>query len=213
MRTHRSTRRSLALALTTGLLSLPLAACGPFGGGAPEPVASVPAVKGRSTAIKLDAGFAKALKQLGLTPGTVGKARLAKGSLVFPITGGNVTLFEPGEVSPYVIGQLQHDTSGFSLAAGGTKVSLTDLNVDPGASKVYGNVAVNGKRAATNAFLFQLDGRTLKPVKTGGGVATLTGTEVKVSPVAARLLNQTFDTKAVKRGLLVGVATIKVRLP
>ena len=213
MRTHRPTRRSLALAVVTGLMALPLAACGPFGGGAPEPVASIDAVKGRSTAIKLDAGFAAALEQLGLTPGTVGKGRLQKGSLVFPITGGNVTVFEPGEVSPYVIGQLQHDTSGFSLAAGGTTVAITDLNVDPGVSRVYGDVSVNGKRAATNAFLFQLDGRTLKPLKTERGLAILTGTEVKVSRVAARLLNQTFDTKAVKPGLLVGVATIRVRLP
>ncbi|MCW2822349.1 MAG: hypothetical protein JWR64_2144, partial [Marmoricola sp.] len=27
-----------------------------------------------------------------------------QGALVFPITGGNVTVFKPGTVSPYVIG-------------------------------------------------------------------------------------------------------------
>ena len=212
--THRrSVRKTLALVATTGLLALPLSACGPFGDdGPPEAVAAVPNVSGKTTAIKLDAGFAKALASLKLTPGTIGKARLAKGSLIFPITGGNVTVFKPGEVSPYVIGQLQHDTSGFSLAAGGTKVGLSNFNVDPGISRVYGDVKVNGKTAATNAYLFTLDGRTLKPLRTVGNTAILTGTKVKISPVAAPLLNKTFKTKAVKAGLLVGVATITVKV-
>ena len=142
----------------------------------------------------------------------IGGARLTKGSLVFPITGGNVTVFEPGEVSPYVIGQIQHADSGLSLSAGGTKVSLTNLNVDPGVSRVYGDVKVNGKTAATSAYLFKLDGRTLKPLQSQGKQAVLTGTKVEISPVAAPLLNQTFDTRAVKPGLLVGIATITVKV-
>ncbi|MCW2868118.1 MAG: hypothetical protein JWR20_2306 [Marmoricola sp.] len=210
---RRPARKTMALAAATSLLALPLSACSsPFGGGAPKAVASVPSVTGRSTAIKLDAGFAGALKKLKLTPGTVGRGKLRNGSLIFPITGGNVTVFKPGEVSPYVIGQLHHDTSGFSLAAGGTKVTLRNFNVDPGASRVYGDVLVNGKQAATDAYLFSLDGRTLKPLKTQGRVAILTGTKVKISPVAAPLLDKTFKTKAVKPGLLVGVATITVRV-
>lgn len=84
----------------------------------------------RRTARKSLAAVAGAA--LKLTPGTVGKARLAKGSLIFPITGGNVTVFKPGEVSPYVIGKIQHVGSGFSLSAGGTKVELSNFNVDPG---------------------------------------------------------------------------------
>ena len=107
-------------------------------------------------------------------------------------------------MSPYVIGQLQHEGSGFSLAAGGTTVGITNLNVDPGVSRVYGDVSVNGKQAASSAFIFQLDGRTLKPLKSAARTATLEGTKVKVSPVAAKLLNATFKTKAVKPGLLVG---------
>ena len=82
-------------------------------------------------------------------------------------------MFKPGQVSPYVIGQIQHEGSGLSLTAGGTKVELTNFNVDPGVSRVYGDVTVNGKVAATSAFLFQLDGRTLKPLKTEGSHAIL----------------------------------------
>ena len=70
---------------------------------------------------------------------------------------------------------------------------------------------VNGKMAVTNAYLFKLDGRTLKPLKTDGNSAILTGTKVEISPVAAPLLNKTFKTKAVKSGLLVGIATINVK--
>jgi hypothetical protein len=91
-------------------------------------------------------------------------------------------------------------------------VSITNLNVDPGVSKVYGDVRVNGKAAATSAYLFKLDGRTLKPLSTQGRFATLQGTKVEISPVAAPLLNKTFGTKAVKPGLLVGIATIVVRV-
>ncbi|MGI9157071.1 MAG: hypothetical protein ACR2FG_10600 [Marmoricola sp.] len=201
------TSKRIAAASGAALLSVSLAACG---GGSPKPVASIDALHGKTTAIKLDAGFAKALKSLKLTPGGVGKAKLNKGSLIFPITGGNVTVFKPGEVSPYVVGQLQHVGSGLSLSGGGTKVNLTNFNVDPGVSRVYGDVAVNGKTAVKSAYLFKLDGRTLKPLKTKGNTAILQGTKVKISPVAADLLDKTFKTKAVKGGLLVGIAKITV---
>ena len=73
------------------------------------------------------------------------------------------------------------------------------------------DVAVNGKTAVTSAYLFKLDGRTLEPLQAEGGKAILTGTKVEISDVAAPLLNKTFGTKAVKAGLLVGIATITVK--
>jgi hypothetical protein len=216
-----TTRRTVAALAMTALVAIPLAACGSSdsdsstassssSSSAPKPVASIEALQGETTAIALDAGFTDALTSLKLTPGVVGTAKLEAGSLIFPITGGNVTVFKPGEVSPYVIGQIQHEGSGLSLTAGGTKVELTNFNVDPGVSRVYGDVTVNGKVAATSAFLFQLDGRTLEPLKTEGNDAILTGTKVEISKDAAPLLNQTFKTDAVKPGLLVGIATITV---
>lgn len=205
---HR--RRAVAAVALAASSALGLGACGVFGDDAPEPVASIDAVTGNTTQVTLDKGFVKALGKLGLQPGTVGSGKLVEGALRFPITGGNVTVFEPGEVSPYVIGQLQHEGSGFSLSAGGTTVRITNLNVDPGVSRVYGDVSVNGRTAASSAFVFQLDGRSLKPLESAARTATLEGTKVKVSPVAAKLLNTTFKTKAVKPGLLVGIAKITV---
>ena len=97
-----------------------------------------------------------------------------------------------------------------SLTAGQTEVQLVNLNVDPGVSRVYGDVLVNGEVAAESAYLFQLDGRTLKPLQTQGNQAILEGTKVMISPDAAPLLNDTFKTDAVKAGLLVGIAEITV---
>ena len=124
--------------------------------------------------------------------------------------GGYVTYFKPGTVSPYVIGQIQHEGSGFSLTAGDTKVEITNLNVDPGVSRVYGDVSVNGKIAASNAYVLTLNGTTLKPLQSEGDTAILEGTKVFISPVAAALLNDVFKTDAVTKDLLVGIAKITV---
>ena len=216
MRTNVSTtptvKRRLMAAAGIAMLALPLAACGSGSdsAGAPQPIARVDSLTGNTTAIALDKGFTDALASLSVAPGVVGTAKLEGGSVVFPITGGSVRVFKKGQVVPYVIGEIQHEGSGLSLTADGTKVELTDFNVDPGAQRVYGDVTVNGKVAATSAYLFTLDGATLKPLTTSGDTATLTGTQVEISPVAAPLLDQTFGTDAVKPGLLVGIATITV---
>ena len=206
------TKRRLVAVAGIAMLAVPLAACGSSSSdsGAPQPVARVDSLTGDTTAIALDKGFTDALTSLKLTAGTVGTAKLQNGSLIFPITGGSVRVFKKGEVVPYVIGEIQHEGSGLSLSAGGTKVELTNFNVDPGVQRVYGDVTVNGKVAATSAYLFTLDGATLKPLTTSGDTATLTGTQVEISPVAAPLLDSTFGTDAVKPGLLVGIATITV---
>lgn len=214
-----SRKKTLAGIALVALAALPLAACGSSdSAGSSESKATVakPVARlndlstGGTTAIALDQGFTDALTSLKLTPGVVDDATLEDGSLIFPITGGNVTYFKPGTAKPYVIGQVQHEGSGLSLTAGDIKVELTNFNVDPGISRVYGDVTVNGKVAATSAFLFQLRGATLKPLQTEGDTAILEGTRVFISPPAAGVLNETFGTDAVTEDLLVGVAKITV---
>jgi hypothetical protein len=177
-----------------------------------EPVAEIPSLTGRSTAVALDSGFVDALGTLKLEPGTVGEAELTKaGSLVFPITGGNVTYYEPGSISPYVQGEIDHEGSGFSLTGGGKTVELTDFVIDPGKSVLTGTVSVDGEVAAESAPLFFLDGRTLKALESKeNGTAVLEGTTVKLKQEAADLLNETFGTDALEAGLVIGVATITV---
>ncbi|MEP6598998.1 MAG: hypothetical protein ABJB98_06055 [Actinomycetota bacterium] len=168
--------------------------------------------KGKTTAVALDAGFVKALESLKLTPGVVGTAKLEGGSVSFPITGGNVTYYTPGTKSPFVQGDIKHEGSGLSLTAGATKVELTNFEIDPGTSHLFGDVSVNGQSAAKHAYLFYLNGTTLKPLQAGpDNTAILQGTTVTVSGDAAGVLNKVFKTDAVKAGLTVGIATITVQ--
>ena len=202
------------------VLALTAGACGSDDDGAtnqsaaaPEPVAQVDQLTGRSTAVTLDAGFVGALESLQVTPGPVGDATISnRGVASFPITGGNVTYYEPGTVSPFVQGEVDHDGSGLSLTAGGKKVELTDFVVDPGASVLTGTVSVDGEMAAADAPLFFLDGRTLNPLEVdeSNGTAILEGTTVKLKAEAADLLNQTFGIQDLQEGLVIGVAKITI---
>ncbi|RFA13745.1 hypothetical protein B7R21_07890, partial [Subtercola boreus] len=50
------------------------------------PIATIPSLSGKDTAVTVDAGFLAALKSLGLTPGVLGTATLSTaGVLDFPI--------------------------------------------------------------------------------------------------------------------------------
>jgi hypothetical protein len=210
--------RKMAAMATTAMLAIGASACGgddeqstTTTASTPDPVAQIDALSGRSTAVTLDPGFVKALGTLKLTPAPVGEGAISKAGVAsFPITGGNVTYYEPGTVSPYVQGGINHDGSGLSLTGGGKTVELTDFVVDPGKSVLTGKVSVDGKVAAEGAPLFFLDGRTLQPLKTKGQTAILEGTTVKLKAEAASLLNDTFGTDALAGGLVIGVAKITV---
>jgi hypothetical protein len=215
--------RTPAIIAAAAALSLGATACGSdsstssssgssSSGQQAKPVAKIDSLTGKSTAVTLDAGFVDALTQLKLTPSPVGDATISKqGIASFPITGGNVTYFKPGSVSPYVQGEIDHSGSGLQLKGGGKTVQLTDFVVDPGASVLTGKVTVDGKEAAASAPLFFLDGRTLKPLEAkDNGTAVLEGTTVKFKDESAQLLNKTFGVDVLKGGLEVGVAKITV---
>ncbi len=213
----RTTSRALVSLAAAAVAAASLTACGGSSTTASsskasaKPAAVIPALSGKETAVALDKGFTDALTALKLTPGTVGTATLANGALMFPITAGNVTYYTPGTHSPYVLGDIKHDGSGLSLTSGATKVELTNFDIDPAKSELYGDVSVNGTSAAKHALIFNLNGRTLKPLQTGpANTAILEGTTVHISSIAADLLDKTFKTDAVKAGLLVGVAKITV---
>lgn len=227
----RAPTKALLGLVAVGLVAAPLSACSsskadsgssgssstsasaPSSSTDTAPVAKIDTLTGKSTSVQLDPGFLKALTTLKLTPGLVGGATLSKtGVLSFPITSGNVTYYKPGTVTPYVQGTIHHKGSGITLTGGKIKVSLTNFTVDPGSSKLFGDVAANGKSVAKQVEIFGLDGSTLQPLQTdaSAGTATLTGTTVYVSEQAAALLDKTFGTKAVTKTLKVGIATIVI---
>ncbi len=215
------TIRTPAMLATAAVLAFGASACGEEESAssssaqaatAPEPAAQVDSLTGRDTAVTLDAGFVQALTDLKLTPSPVGDAEIsAKGVASFPITGGNVTYYKPGTVSPFVQGSIDHSGSGLQLKGGGKTVRLTDFVIDPGASVLTGKVTVDGEEAAASAPLFFLDGRTLKPLEAkDDGTAVLEGTTVKFKDESAKLLNDTFGVDALEGGLEVGVAKITI---
>ena len=217
---HRPLTVLSALA-ATGVLAFGAAACGGDDSGSavtasaqssqPEPAAQIDQLDGRQTEVALDPAFVEALGTLKLTPAPVGDGKIENGQAKFPITGGNVTYYEPGSVSPYVQGRIDHAGSGLSLTGGGKEVELTDFVIDPGKSVLTGTVTVDGKVAAQEAPLFFLDGRTLEPLRTtDDGRAVLEGTTVKLKAEAAQLLNDTFGVDALEEGLVIGVAKIVV---
>lgn len=185
-----------------------------------KPVGAFKTLTGNFTAVALDPGFVKAITALGLTPAPTGTAKFnAKtGTIAFPITGGNATIYKKGDVTPYVQGKIVHDGSGLSLSAGGTTVTLENFVIDPGNnSQLTGKVLLNGKVFAPSVKLFDLDGSTLQPPTiSSAGVATLTGTTVYLSPEAAGALNKAFKLAGTPKALptkkdaiKVGIATIK----
>ncbi len=183
---------------------------------APPPVASISNLTGVSTSVALDSGFVSALQSLNVAPSPAGKATVNNGVATFPITGGNVTVYKPGEVDPYVQGKIMHEGSGLTLTKGETAVTLENFVVDPGnPATLAGKVLANGKVAAESTTLFDLDGSTLQPITTDSqaNTATLKGTTVKLSEGAASTLNKAFSTDALKGGTTVGIATIIVKLP
>jgi hypothetical protein len=210
-----------AVLLTVAALAFAVAACGSDDSTGEQtsaedvkPAAQIDNLTGVDTQVTFDSGFVDALTKLEVTPGPVGDAEISKdGVASFPITGGNVTYYDPSSpVRPYVQGVIDHEGSGLSLTAGKTEVELSDFVIDPGTSELTGTVSVNGKEAATDAVLFDLDGSTLEPLKTNpNGTATLAGTTVKLSADAASLLNDTFGITDLEGGLVIGISAITVK--
>jgi len=228
--TRKRTNKTLASIAGLALLAVPLAACGSeddndtssssnssssSATSVPEPVASIGdlSTDGGTTAVKLDPDTLKALEGLKVTPGVSGTAKLEDGSIIFPITGGNVTVFKKDAVPRYVVGQVQHEGSGLTLTAGSTKVTVGNFNVDPTVSMVYGDVLAGNKVVASSIPVLRLDGRTLETPTFDNGEAVLQGSGVFLTAGAADLLNQTFGTDALTDQTKIGVATITAKIP
>jgi hypothetical protein len=217
--------RTAAVVLTAGL-AVTLSACGSSdsdsgstsaaASSAPTPAAKIDSLSGVQTAVTLDAGFLQGITALKLTPATLGGAKLdaSTGVVSFPITGGNVTYYDPKSgVTPYVQGLIKHDGSGLQLTgANGKVVKLENFEVDPGKSLLFGKVSVDGQVFAERADLFFLDGRTLNPLRPGSeaDTAVLQGTTVSLTKTAADALDKVFETTALTEFFKVGIAEITV---
>jgi hypothetical protein len=216
----------LARLATTGLISggllLGVAACGGSTTGssssssapsapasaAPTPQAAIASLSGVDTAVAVDPAVLKAITGLGVKVGTVGKAKLTMQygpTLDFPITGGNVKIYDKTQVTPYVQGIIHHDGSGISFTGAGKTLTVENFDVDPGASMLTAEVKEMGNARVP---LFILDGSDLAITKDAAGHAKLDGTKVELTETAAGALNQTFGVTAFKPMMQIGVAHI-----
>ena len=223
----------LTAAVLGGLLAVSLAACGsndtstgttpssssassaaPAPASSPEVLASLPDLsKGVSTTVTLDPQFLAGLTSLKVTPGVIGTTKLEGTDLIFPITGGSVTLYKQGTTGsdPFVVGVIHHQGQGITLSAGGTTVQLANFDVDAGKSEVRTDITVNGAVFGTSVPTFIADGSTLVyPPTMEGNNAILQGTKLKLTAGAAAALNKVFNVTAFTEGFPIGVAKIAV---
>jgi hypothetical protein len=219
----------LARLATTGLVAgglvLGAAACGgsttgssSSGGSssAPAPAATTPApkaeiaqLKGVDTAVAVDPSVLKALTSLGVKPSPTGNGKLTMQyggpTLDFPITGGNVKVYDKTQVTPYVQGIIHHDGSGLQFSGAGKTITVQNFDVDPGTSMLTAEVKEMGNARVP---LFILDGTNLAISMDSAGHAKLDGTKVELTETAAGALNKTFGVQAFKANMLIGIAHI-----
>ncbi len=222
---HRNARIITTAALS-GTLAIGLAACGSSttgsssstsGGGAasasPAPILTVPKLTGVQTSVTLDPQLLPTLTSLKVTPAPTGSGTLTKpngnATLNFPITGGHVTIYKKGAVSPYVQGIIHHQGSGVSLTAGGKTLTVENFDIDPGTSMLTAQVKQMNDASIP---LFFLDGTNLQVTPPASdGVAKLDGTKVELTAEAAQAINKYFGVSAFKKGILFGIAHIQAK--
>jgi hypothetical protein len=184
------------------------AASAPAPGATPSPAAQIASLSGTDTAVEVDPAVLKAIEGLGVKVAPTGKGQLTMEygpTLVFPITGGNVTVYPKGSITPYVQGTINHEGSGISFTGAGKTLTVQNFVVDPGTSKLMAQV-----KEMNNAVvpLFDLDGTDLQITKDDQGRAKLDGTKVKLTPEAAQALNTTFGVQNFMPGMQIGIAHI-----
>ncbi len=156
---------------------------------------------GKSTSVKLDAGTAKALGDLGVAVAPTGSGTFdSKTSTVsFPITGGFAAIHSDLNYKPgYIAGVVIHQGSGLKFSKGDTSIEVSDFVVDPGNSILTATAG-----GESGIPLLALDGTNVKVSKDGSDVV-LDGTVAKLTGPGAAALNATFGVSAFTEGLALG---------
>ena len=222
----RMSARPIAATLVAGALAVGVSACGssstgssstpssaPSSAADTKPILSVPSLTGVETSVTLDPKLLPTLASLKVTPAPTGKGTLTMpggaATLNFPITGGNVTIYKKGAVTPYVQGIVHHEGSGLSLTAGGKTLTVDNFDVNPGTSMLTAEVVqMNNARIP----LFFLNGTDLVVTPPGAdGIAKLDGTKVTFTTVAADAINKYFGVTAFTNQIPIGIAHIQAK--
>jgi hypothetical protein len=218
--------RPIAATLVAGALAVGVSACGSSSSSSSskptaaassaadtKPILGPLTVTGVQTSVTLDPKLLPTLASLHVTPAPTGTGTLTMpggaATLNFPITGGNVTVYKKGAVSPYVTGLIHHDGSGLSFTAGGKTLTVDNFDVNPGTSMLTAEVVqMNNARIP----LFFLNGTDLVVTPPGAdGIAKLDGTKVTLTATAADAINKYFGVTAFTTSIPIGIAHIQAK--
>ena len=153
-------------------------------------------LSGGGTTLALDAGTAKALTGLGVTPSVIAPGTSTAAGLRFPITAGRLAV---GSFA----GTIDH-SGGIALTAGSTVVKLTDFRIiTTGTPRL--TARVNGTSARVPLALSLANAR----VGISNRTAVVRGAAVSLSAEAAAALNSAFKVSALTAGVPLGVADVR----
>jgi len=161
------------------------------------PTASANPIASGSTALKLDKGVTKVLKQNKVRVTPIGPATVQGGAVSFPITGGSL---DPSTA----VGTIRH-SGGLRFKVGKRQLVTRSFTVKTG----KGNVLI-AKVGRASVPLLSLDLKKAKVSRNGLGI-TVRSVGVSLTGVAARALNRTFKVKLFSKGLKLGSVVVKTQ--
>jgi hypothetical protein len=149
------------------------------------------------TSLQLDPGAAAALQSLGVSAAPVAPAFADANGLNFPIVNSIGSALRTGRI---------RHAGGIALTAGSTRVELTDFTIRLDRRPDL-TALVGGQRVS----ILDLDFAKARP-GFRGGTLTLGPVAARLTQTAADALNGAFGVTAFTKGLLLGQATVRVRL-
>jgi hypothetical protein len=184
--TPKRTALGLTAAVTLGLAAAPAAQA--------QNENSVKLKRSGDTRLTLDKNTAKALRSLGIRVSPVSPAKASKGTVRFPITGG--------QIDPATGAGIINHSGGLQLRKGSTRVSLRNLRITVGSKATIS--AQVGKNRATVINLNVKRAKVTRP----NFNTTISNVGVALNKTGASALNKAFKTKAFKSGTKLGTARV-----
>lgn len=171
---------ALIAALGLGVASVPKAAANPIGSG--------------ETSVKLRPAVAKLLGKNGVSVTPVRPAKVKKGAIAFPVTGGKL---DPVSA----VGVVRH-SGGLRFKSGKRKLVARNFVIRTRAG------VLSGKVGGKTVNLFKVDLKRAKVLRPGLNV-NVRGAVLSLTRASAKALNRTFRVRLFKPGLVIGKAVVK----
>ncbi|MFA9400540.1 MAG: hypothetical protein ACERKT_05460 [Acidobacteriota bacterium] len=154
-------------------------------------------IKGGDTALKLNSGVAKALTANGVAVSPVKPAKVKKGAVVFPVTGG--------KINPKTAASTIRHSGGLRFQAGGKSLVAKSFTVKTGKSN-----KLSAKVGKSRVNLLNLNLSKAK-VKQNGNRIRIGRVGVSLTGAAANALNQTFGVHLFQSNMRIGRVGVDIR--